>query len=379
MRKLTIGMVFDDSLDKPDGVQQFVLMLGGWLASQGHDVHYLVGQTSRTDLPRLHSLSKNVNVRFNQNRMAIPLPAAKKPIRSLLAAHHFDVLHVQVPYSPALAARIIKAAQPQTAVVGTFHIAPHSRLVSVANHLLGTMLKSTLKRFDAMTATSAPAQDFARRTFRIPSQVVPLPVRLDMFYNATPFAPYKNGLNVIFLGRLVERKGCQYLLKAVAQLVHDGRWPAEAKVYICGKGPLDSLLKQFAHSVHLDDIVTFVGFISEEDKPRYLAAADVAIYPSTGGESFGIVLLEAMAASRGAVLGGNNPGYASVLAPHPDSLFDPRDTPALADRLHALLTGPALRASYNAWQRDYVRQFDVPEVGKQFEHIYEQALHKRPQ
>jgi phosphatidylinositol alpha-mannosyltransferase len=377
--RLKIGLVFDDSLDKPDGVQQFVLMLGEWLTATGHDVYYLVGETARTDIPQLHSLSRNINVRFNQNRMAIPLPAAKGPIHDLLAREQFDILHVQVPYSPALAARIIAAASPHTAVVGTFHIAPHSRLVSAANYLLGTFVRKTLDRFDAMTATSAPAQDFARKTFRIPSQVVPLPVRLNQFYDAKPLPELVAGKNVVFLGRLVERKGCQYLLRAVFRLRKDGRWPDGTHVYICGKGPLENQLKNYTRTHRLDDIVTFVGFISEADKPRYLAAADVVVYPSTGGESFGIVLLEAMAASRGGVLAGNNPGYASVLAPHPDSLFSPRDTVQLADYLYDLLHDDVLRAAYHGWQRGYVRQFDVPEVGAQFLRIYEQALHNRPQ
>ncbi len=379
MRKLKVGLVFDDSLDKPDGVQQFVLMLGEWLADEGHEVHYLVGQTARTDLPRLHSLSRNVSVRFNHNRMAIPLPAARKPIRELLAQEQFDVLHVQVPYSPALAGRIISAAGAQTAVVGTFHIAPHSSLVTAANRLLGLWVRSTLRRFDAMTATSVPAQQFARQTFRIPSDVVPLPVRLDRFYDASPLPSLAGGKNVVFLGRLVERKGCQHLLHAVARLQREGHWPPDTQVYICGKGPLDQQLKRYVHTHGLASIVTFEGFISEEDKPHYLAAADIAIYPSTGGESFGIVLLEAMAACRGAVLGGNNPGYASVLAPHPESLFNPHDTVSFAHLLLLLLTDDVKRAAYHTWQRRYVRQFDVPAVGKQFIAVYERALHNRQQ
>ena len=142
--KLTIGFVFDDSLDKPDGVQQYVLILSRWLQAQGHEVHYLLGETRRLDIANLHSLSRNVTVRFNQNRMAMPLPARLKPIRDLLHQVHFDVLHVQVPYSPALAGRIIKAVEPDTAVVGTFHIAPHSRLVTLGNHLLGWWVRERL-------------------------------------------------------------------------------------------------------------------------------------------------------------------------------------------------------------------------------------------
>lgn len=376
---MKIGMVFDDSLDKPDGVQQFVLTLGTWLGASGHEVHYLSGETKRTDLPNLHSLSRNVNVRFNQNRMAIPLPAKRAPLRALLQSEQFDVLHVQVPYSPALAARIIKLAGPRTAVVGTFHIAPHSSLVTIANRLLGLYVRGTLKRFDAMTATSVPAQQFARQTFHISSEVVPLPLKLDAFYHAEPFPKYATGKNVLFLGRLVERKGCRYLLQAVAHMRTAGTWPEGARVIICGGGPLETELRAYAKQHALNSMTEFAGYISEADKPRYLAGADVVAYPSTGGESFGIVLLEAMAASRGAVLGGNNPGYASVMAPRPESLFDPHDTAALAQKIHTLLTDDAERQTAHDWQREYVRQFDVPEVGARFLDIYARALQSRRQ
>jgi phosphatidylinositol alpha-mannosyltransferase len=378
MRKLKIGFVFDDSLDKPDGVQQYVLILGRWLAEQGHEVHYLVGETKRTDLPNLYSLSRNVKVRFNQNRMAIPLPARIGPIREVLRREQFDVLHVQVPYSPALAARIIGAADERTAVVGTFHVAPHSGLVFLGNRALGVWVRGTLKRFDAMLATSEPARQFARRTFKIDSTVAGLPLNLDAFLHAKPFKRYADTTNVLFLGRLVERKGCQYLLRAVAYARQHQLWPDGVLVIVCGGGPLDAQLHAYARREGLQDIVEFTGYISEEDKPRYVASADVAIYPSTGGESFGVVLLEAMAGARGMVLAGDNPGYASVMAPRPDSLFNPKDTPAFAKKLVAALQDKAVRHAARDWQRTHVRQFDVAQVGARTVEVYEQALHKRP-
>jgi phosphatidylinositol alpha-mannosyltransferase len=377
MQALKIGLVFDDSLDKPDGVQQYVLAIGRWLTSEGHNVHYLVGETTRTDLPNLHSLSRNVKVRFNQNRMAMPLPAAKAPIAELLAREHFDVLHVQVPYSPALAGRIIRAAEPTTAVVGTFHVAPFGRLVTVGNRLLGAWVHQGLKRFDIMTATSPPAREFAQKTFHIDSEVIPLPVELDRFYDAEAFARYSLTKNVVFLGRLVERKGCRYLLEAIAHIHKDGAWPTGARVIICGGGPLESTLRAYADSIGISGFVEFASYISEADKPRYLASADVVVYPSTGGESFGIVLLEAMAASRGAVLAGNNPGYASVMAPRPESLFDPLDTPVMAEKILGMLVDSKARAEARTWQREYVKQFDITAIGARTVDLYERALHKR--
>jgi phosphatidylinositol alpha-mannosyltransferase len=377
MQKLKIGLVFDDSLDKPDGVQQYVLILGRWLVRQGHDVHYLVGETKRGDLANLNSLSRNVKVKFNQNRMAIPLPANSRRIRELLAKEQFDVLHVQVPYSPALAGQVIKAAGPKTAVVGTFHILPHSKLVTFGNRLLGLWVQGTLRRFDAMMASTVPTQQFAKKTFKVDSQIVPLPLELENFYTAKPFPKYKTGKTVVSLGRLVERKGCQYLLKAVHHAVSDGTWPKDARVVVCGGGPLEAKLKKYTKTANIDHLVEFAGHISEEDKPRYLASADVVAYPSTGGESFGVVLLEALAATPGVVLAGNNPGYASVMAPRPESLFDPHDIPGFAAKLVEALTNKQLRDKTNKWQREYIHTFDVPEVGKQIVGIYGQALHKR--
>src|SRR5688572_10061763 len=122
MRSLRIGFVLDDRLDKPDGVQQYVKLLGGWLSAHGHDVHYLVGESPGLKDQNIHHLGRTVKVRFNKNRMEIPLPANRRNIKKLLAEKEFDVLHVQMPYSPMLAARVIKNAAPTTSVVGTFHI-----------------------------------------------------------------------------------------------------------------------------------------------------------------------------------------------------------------------------------------------------------------
>jgi len=95
--KLTIGLVIDDSLDRPAGVQQYVLIVGEWLRSRGHEVYYLAGATTRSDLKNVYSLSRNIGVRFNGNQMRIPLISSRRQIHRLLNQVHFDVLHVQMP------------------------------------------------------------------------------------------------------------------------------------------------------------------------------------------------------------------------------------------------------------------------------------------
>ncbi len=373
---LKIGLVLDSGLDKPDGVQQYVLALGEWLRGQGHDVHYLVGQTRRQDIQGVHSLSRSVKIRFNGNDGSIPIMAGKAKLRNFLASEKFDVLHVQMPHHPLLAQRIIMAADKRTAVIGTFHIAPYSRVVTIGNRALGLWLRPSLRRFDKIISVSSAAAGFADQTFGIKTEVLPNVIDYRRFHNAKPFAEYDNGtLTILFLGRLVPRKGCRLLLQAIA-LLNRADLP-KFRVLVCGRGPLEAKLRRYADSQGLSDVVDFTGFVSEADKPRYYSSADIAVFPSSGGESFGIVLLEAMAGGRSLVLAGDNPGYHSVMAPQADLLFDPRSPQALARKLAYYMKNTPQRQRLQAWEANYVKDFDVNIVGAKLLNIYYEALRKR--
>ena len=369
---LKIGFVLDDTLDTPDGVQQYVLTLGAWLAMQGHDVHYLVGKTERSDVPNVHSLSRNVKVNFNGNRMSMPLPVSRRRLAGMLARESYDVLHVQMPYSPWLAHRVILAAPPDTAIVGTFHVAPHSGIVRYATKALGIWTRRSMKRFDKIVSVSQPAADFAAQTYGVTTDVLPNVVDATRFATAEAFSRYADKPTVVFLGRLVPRKGCQYLLEAARRLRVDSP-ELDFRVVVCGRGPLEAPLKAYAAANDLSEIVEFTGFVTEDDKPRYLKSADLAVFPSTGGESFGIVLIEAMAAGRPVVLGADNPGYGTVLAPYPDTLFPVADVSSLTNKLKLFLTDADARARATAWQAGYVSQFDVAVVGAKLTDIYNDA------
>ncbi|GII99986.1 phosphatidylinositol alpha-mannosyltransferase [Sediminihabitans luteus] len=375
-QRLKIAFVFDDSLDAPDGVQQYVLMLGRAFRALGHEVHYLVGETARTDIEHVHPMSRNVGVRFNQNRMRIPLPASRRRIRELLAREQYDVLHVQVPFSPMMAARVVLAAAPTATVVGTFHIAPHSRLVAFANTLLGVWTRRALRRFDEIVAVSPVAADFARATFRVECRVVPNPVDLARFRAAAGAEPWRRGeagraRRVVFLGRLVERKGAAQLLAALERAEQAPDWP-RVEVVVAGDGPLRAALE--AHAARLRTPVEFVGFVDEAVKPALLAEADVAVLPSTGGESFGIVLLEACAAGSRVVIAGDNPGYRSTFDGNEDLLVDPADVDAFAARLVRAVTDESFAERASAWQHAHVEQFDVERVAAQVLDTY--AAHR---
>lgn len=361
---LKIGFVLDDTLDTPDGVQQYILTLGSWLEGQGHEVHYLVGESKRSDVANVHSLARNIKVRFNKNRLSIPLPSNKAKISELLTRLDLDVLHVQMPYSPLFAGRVVRAAPATTKIIGTFHIVPASWLQTAGAHSLQLMTKGTLKRFDTILSVSSAAQSFAKSVFNVNSEVLPNVVDIAKFVHK-PIV--QNVPTIVFLGRLVERKGCMHLLRAlkVLQNTHTGNY----QVVIAGKGPLAQKLEKYTIKERLKNI-HFIGFVSEQDKPDLLAGADIAVFPSTGGESFGIVLIEAMAAGSRVVLGGDNVGYASVLGDHPDLLIDPKNSIAFANRLAHFLEYEKARSDAAAWQKTAVKQYDVAAVGAKLVQIY---------
>jgi phosphatidylinositol alpha-mannosyltransferase len=374
---LKIGFVLDDGLDRPDGVQQNILTLGAWLTSQGHEVHYLVGQTKRTDIKNMHSMARNVRVRFNGNKLTIPTYAPIKNIRRILGDENFDVLHVQMPYHPFCGARIVAAAGVKTVIVGTFHILEFNHATKLGARMLGMYLHNNLKKFDKFFSVSKPARDFAASSFIIESSILPNPVDVAKFKPKVTFERSNNSTQIVFVGRLVPRKGCMKLLEATRVLVADGAIKRSFHIDICGDGQLGSELKTYATKHGLKDFVTFHGFVSEEKKVSLLQQADIAVFPSSGGESFGIVLIEAMAAEAGVVLAGDNPGYKSVLDTLPGCLFDPYDAKQLARTLALYANNASKSQTMHTEQQKLVANFDVKNVGTKLVSIYRDCIERK--
>lgn len=377
---MKIGYVLDDRLDKPDGVQQYVKQVAGWMAAHGHEVHYLVGESPKATETNVHNLSRTVRVKFNGNKMGIPLPASRAKIKALLAKEQFDVLHVQMPYSPLLAGRVVSAAGPKTAVIGSFHILPHGFLSKQGTRVLGALLRHNKKRFDGFLSVTKPAQAFSKSHFGITSDISPNVVDLSKFQTGRPLKKYTDKKNVVFLGRLVERKGAPYLLRAFQALLESKPDLADAvRLIICGDGAERQQLETAAAAITKKTGVEiiFTGFLEESEKPNYLASAQVAVYPATGGESFGIVLIEAMAARAQVVIAGNNPGYSSVFDRVPDALIDPHDTKGFASLLDKALGDPKFIKKIHPAQQQLVKEFDTAVVGPKLETYYRTVLAKR--
>ena len=376
-KQLKIGLVFDDSLDSSDGVAQYVKTLGAWLSGQKYEVTYLVGETRLEKWAggKVYSLAKNLKVAFNRNHLSVPLPGRQTTLRKLLKTEHFDLIHVQVPYSPFMAQRVIKKVPQSTALIGTFHILPANRLASWGSRLLRLVIGRSLRRFDQIVSVSQPAADFAKRAFGLDTIVIPNAVDIASFAK-TAAKPKRSGHKVVFLGRLVERKGAKQLLQAFS-LLHEQR--PQTRLVIAGDGPLRSTLESYVKKAGLSSAVKFKGFIKEADKAKLLASADIACFPALGGESFGIVLIEAMAAGAGLVIGGDNPGYRKVLGGREEALINPFDTVNFAERLQILLDDKKLASELHEHQQLDYRQYDIEIVGRQLLDVYKRAIAKHPQ
>jgi phosphatidylinositol alpha-mannosyltransferase len=372
--KLAVAFLFDDTLDSNDGVAQQVKRLGEWFSQNGHHVIYLCGETKMKTWAggNVYSMASNVNVRFNGNRLSMPLISSSQVIKKVLEHEPIDILHVQVPYSPLMAQRVIKRAHGKVSIVGTFHILPSGWLSNFGSKLLRLVQWRSLKKFDEMISVSSSAASFARKNFGLKSEIIPNMIDLEAFRPAKLQSPEAG--RIVFLGRLVKRKGCEQLIRAFA-LVSKGN--PDSRLVIAGDGPERRKLKSLASSLGLDDGVSFLGFVKEEDKASLLASASIACFPSLYGESFGVVLIEAMAAGAGVVLAGNNPGYQTVMEAQPSLLIDPRDAEAFAGRLNQLLQDSALRAKLHAWQNQHVKHYDTKLVAKQVLAVYERAIAKR--
>ena len=375
---LTIGFVFDDTLDALDGVQQHIITIGTELARRGHDVHYLVGETHHSPVPQTVSLARNVMVSFNGNRMRIPLPVRKREIRAALAHNNYDILHIQAPYSPLFGGRVLECAPQSTGVVATYHIAPIDRRARYGGRALGLVNAHSHRRVDEVIAVSQVAAQYAQFTSHTHGTIIANPVNVEKFataaHRATRDAAHPH---IVFLGRLVPRKGAQLLLDALDYGERHGMFPMPGlHVTIAGDGPLmDDCVQRAAR---LRTPVQFVGTV-DEGKADLLASADVAVFPAIGGDTFGIVLPEAIASGAGVTLAGDNPGYRWTMRGDEDALFSvgPDHARVLAERIERALTDAPWARRLHAREEALLDRYNVQAVTDEVEQVYARAIADR--
>ena len=362
------------------GVTEHVDAVARELKARGHHVAVITsnfrkdasGDTADSDWdengnPDVIRIGRNVVVPFNgaENNLTIGVDLPRQ-LREALRAGSYDVAHIHCPLSPTLPLLTLRHATMP--VVGTFHTASSSDLVF---RVLKGPLQPFYARMKRVLAVSEAAREEVLRHFPGPVAVLPNGVDLARFRpGLTPLPRYDDGIpNILFVGRFDPRKGLPDLMLACAMLAREG---LPFRVILAGDGRLRKTVERMAAG-DLAGRVHFEGRVRHDRLPRYYATADIFCSPALGGESFGLVLLEAMAAGA-PVVATDIPGYRCVITHGRDGLLlPPRNPVALAGALRALLLDPARRAALGTRGVETASKYGWDRIARDLEGVYGEA------
>ena len=355
---LRIGIVSPYSLTVPGGVQQQVLGLARSLRAKGHEVRVLGPCDGPPPDAFVTPLGNSLPTAVNGS-IAPLAPDASAALRTIRALNDeaFDVVHVHEPLvpGPSLTALLVKMAP----VVATFHSAGES----AAYRTFSRQLKWIASRIDIRVAVSKDAVELAQRYIGGEYEVLFNGIELGDYVTPST-TPRENA--IFFIGRHEERKGLSNLLEALAKL------PQDVRLWIASDGPQTAELKtRFASDTRID----WLGRISDSDKISRMGRASVFCAPSLHGESFGVVLLEAMAAGT-PVVASNLDGYRNVATDDETALLvETGNVESLASALARVLVDTRLAARLTANGREHAQRFSMDALADRYIEMYERALH----
>jgi phosphatidylinositol alpha-mannosyltransferase len=300
-------------------------------------------------------------------------PWLTSQVRAVLNREKFDIIHLHEPLCPALCATVLRESSGNT--VGTFH-AVDSRGYTLWWPLTVTYLKKWFRKIDKKIAVSRAAMEFTNKQFPGDYIIIPNGVDVEHFsQDVSPIDDARDGkTNILFVSRLEKRKGLNYLLEAYMRAKRE---TPNSRLIIVGPGTRWSRkYEKQARRSGLPDVI-FTGRVSYAELPRYYKAADVVCCPATGRESFGIILLEAMAAGK-PIVASNIKGYADVMTHGFEGLLvPPRDEKRLAEALVSLITNGALRQEMGARGRMKASGYRWESIALRVLECYSEVLNKR--
>lgn len=369
---MKIGLVCPYSLDVPGGVQAHVLDLARTFIAQGHRVSVLAPGDDEADHPDfVVPAGRSVGIPYNGSVARLSFgPVSYTRVRRWIRAGEFDVLHVHEPVAPSLSMLALMVADGP--IVATFHTSnPRSRMLAAFQGVLQPFLEKITGRI----AVSEYARQVQVEHLGGDAVVIPNGVDVGFFAGARPLPGYPRGGGTIgFIGRYDEpRKGMQVLLEALAGMVEDR---PGLQVLVAGSGEADKLLEAVGPAVA--GRVQLLGRVSDEDKARLLRSVDVYCAPNTGGESFGIILTEAMSAGCPVVASDLDAFSAVLEGGTAGELFPVGDADKLADVLGRVLDEPDRRARLAAAGRQAVAAYDWPVIAGKVMKVYETVVAADP-
>ncbi len=369
---MKVGIVCPYSLDVPGGVQAHVVDLARALIGLGHEVNVLAPADEDTSLPDfVTSAGRAVGIPYNGSVARLSFgPLSYSRARRWITDNDFDVLHLHEPTAPSLSFLALMVADGP--IVATFHTStPRSKILAAFQ----VVLQPFVEKITARIAVSALARRVQVEHLGGDAVEIPNGVDVGFFADARPLDGYpRPGGTIGFVGRFTEpRKGMPVLLEAFRILAAE---LPDLQLLVVGRGDDEELLKDAGPE--LARRIVLLGQVDDETKARALRSVDVYCAPNTGGESFGIILTEAMSAGA-AVAASDLDAFRRVLDDGKAGVLTPvEDSAALADGLRDLLADPRRRADYAEVARQRVMTFDWSVVANQVLRVYESAMAADP-
>ena len=365
-RKLRIGIVCPYSWDVPGGVQNHIRDLAEFLINNGHYVEVLAPATESADLPDyVVSAGRAVSIPYNGAVARVLFGVvANSRVRSWINDGNFDLLHLHEPAIPSLS--LLACWAGEGAMVGTFHAAAKYQKAIVA---IGPILEPVIEKLSARIAVSESARLTLTAHLETDAIVIPNGIYADNYRDGSS-RPEWQGNTIGFLGRFEEdRKGLPVLLDALPII---SRFVPDIRVLIAGPGESEEVLEKV--DPQLRHRVEFLGKISEADKADFLASVSLYIAPNTGGESFGIILAEAMAGGA-TVVASDIPAFADVLGDGKyGALFESENSESLAKVIIDMLRDNEKRKALAIAGAAHAQRFDWSQVGEEIFEVYELAM-----
>jgi phosphatidylinositol alpha-mannosyltransferase len=361
-----IGIVCPYGWDTPGGVQSHVRDLAEYLIKEGHFVSVLAPAIDDENLPPyVTSAGRPISIPYNGAVARVLFgPIAFSRVRHWISQGDFDVLHLHEPAIPSISLLACWAAEGP--LVGTFHAAAKRQKVTFA---VAPFLEPVIEKLNARIAVSEAARETLTEHLDTDAIVVPNGIYASLYRDGKLDERW-TGNTLGFIGRFEEpRKGLSVLTQALPAIIAE--FP-DVKIFVAGPGESSDILKDIQPS--LRSRFTFMGRISEEEKANFLASVGLYIAPNTGGESFGIILAEALAAGA-SVVASDIPAFDSLLG-HGDygTLFQSENSDDLAMKVIDLLKDSARRRAIADRGKIYAQSFDWDVVADKIYDVYQMAM-----
>ena len=371
---MKIALVSPYDFAFPGGVANHISGLEQNLTRMGHEVKVIAPASKAVPSfgNRFIPIGKPRPIPANGSICRVTIsPWLSSRIKPVLDAEKFDIIHLHEPLMPMLCTTVLRLSQ--TVNVGTFHAHGGRPGYNFGKPVITVLLRRWFSRLNGRIAVSKPAMEFANKYFPADYTIIPNGVDLEHFSaDVAPIDRFCDGkVNIVFVSRLEKRKGLIYLLKAYQKVKRE--FP-NCRLIVVGPGTrLRNKYEKWVAETGTRDVV-FIGYISYDELPRYYRTADIFCAPAISGESFGIILLEAMAMGK-PIVASNIDGYASVVTDGAEGLLvPPKDEKALSQALISLMNDESLRQQMGAKGKVKALDYSWQQVAQRVYNYYLKVL-----